>query len=839
LEKTSRSFWSADEEDLLQSLDSSRNGLSTEEAIARLKREGPNIVRQRKEEGLISSLLIQFKSPIIIILLFSAFLAFALSDNFDGLIIIVIVMSSGLLGFWQERMANNAMNELLSIVKVQATVLRDGATVRTPIDEIVTGDAVILSAGDIIPADSRLMESVDLFVNEASLTGETFPVEKQAGVCKEDSALFERINTVFMGTHVSSGTGKVVVVNTGRNTEFGKIAQELTIKPPATDFELGIRRLGYLLMQMTFIFMLGIFTFNVFFQRPVLDSLLFALALAVGITPQLLPTIVTINLSKGAREMAKNKVIVKKLNAIEDFGTMNILCTDKTGTITRGVMHIESGTDALGKQSDQILDFAYLNAHFQTGYRNPIDQAIEEQHSIDSSQYVKVDEIPYDFIRKRLSVLVQKGSTYTLITKGAVNSILDCCTKILLDSKVLDIKDYLGTITEKYTQYSTEGYRTIGVAYKIQSHSRKITRASERDLIFAGFLVLSDPPKKGIRETLANLQRLGIQVKIITGDNKLIASQIGKSIGIKDLVIMTGHDLRETSDDALTVKAANANIFAEVEPNQKERIVRSLMKGGFAVGFMGDGINDAPAMHAAEVSISVDTAVDVAKDAAEFVLLEKDLNVLIAGVKAGRETFANTIKYIMTTMSANFGNMFSMAGASILLPFLPLLPKQILGINFITDFPGMTIASDNVDSDLIQRPRKWNLKFITRFMLVFGILSTIFDFISFGVLLFVGSFQPDIFRTGWFLLSVITEVMVMLIIRTKRPFYQSGPSKSLLLSSIIVLIVTIALPYTPLSDVLSLQPLSLFIMGILAGIVILYLVLNEVVKRVFYRFVDM
>lgn len=839
MESNSLPYWYVNEKDLLQSLDTSRAGISTEEALLRLRRYGPNSFKQKSEAGLIANLLGQFKSPITIILLFSAFLAFSLSDSFDGLIIIVIVVSSSLIGFWQERVANNAINELLSIVKVQATVLRDGVTVDTPVEDIVRGDVVILSAGDIIPADSRLIESVDLFINEASLTGETFPAEKQVGVTNETSTIHERKNTVFMGTYVSSGTGKAVVVNTGKETEFGKIAQRLSIRPPATDFELGIRRFGYLLMQMTFIFMFGIFTFNVFFQRPVLDSLLFALALAVGITPQLLPTIVAINLSKGAKEMAKYKVIVKKLNAIEDFGTMNILCTDKTGTITEGVMQIQSGTDALGNESNQVLDLVYLNAHFQTGYRNPIDQAIVEQHSFDSSQYEKVDEIPYDFIRKRLSILVQKEGVYTLIVKGAVNSILDCCTKVLLDSKVLDIGEYLDTITEKYTQFSTEGFRTIAVAYKIQPHSNTITRTSERDLIFAGFLVVSDPPKKGITDTLANLQHLGIQVKIITGDNKLIAAQIGKSIGSKDPVIMTGSELRETSDDALMIKAVNIHIFAEVEPNQKERIVRALIKAGYVVGFMGDGINDAPAIHAAEVGISVDTAVDVAKDAAEFVLLEKDLNVLIAGVKAGRETFANTIKYIMTTMSANFGNMFSMAGASILLPFLPLLPKQILGINFITDFPGMTIASDNVDSDLIQKPHEWNLKFITRFMLVFGFLSTLFDYISFGVLLFVGSFQPDIFRAGWFFLSVATEVMVMLIIRTKRPFYRSRPSISLLLSSIIVLIIAFVLPYTPIGGVMSLQPLSLFIMGILSGIVILYLVLNEIVKRIFYRYVDM
>jgi len=828
-----------DEKEALESLRSRASGLSSEEANERLEEYGPNSFSTKREAGFITNFLSQFKSPITIILLFSAILAFALSDSFDGLIIIVIVISSSILGFYQEHMASNAVKELLSMVEVKATVVRDGIRTDIPIDMIVPGDIIILSAGDIIPADSRILESDDLFVNEASLTGETFPAEKQPGISETDSSLTQRAYMLFMGTYVSSGSGKALVVQTGSNTEFGKIAHKLSIRPPATDFEIGIRRFGYLLMEMTSIFMIGIFAFNVFLQRPVLDSLLFSLALAVGITPQLLPTIVSVNLSMGAKVMAQKKVIVKKLNAIEDFGTMNILCTDKTGTITEGVMEIHASIDIEGKNDEHILTYAFLNASFQAGYRNPIDQAIIGKYTTPlSSKYEKVDEIPYDFIRKRLSVFLKEDDQYILITKGAVSSVLECCSKVLVDSKETDISGFLKRINTTYESNSRLGFRAIAVAYRIQAHLEQINYDSERDLIFAGFLLFSDPPKQNISETLSTLKELGIHVKIITGDNKLVASQIGQQIGIKHPVIITGTDLRKTSDDALLIKASSVDIFAEVEPNQKERIVNALKKGGNVVGYMGDGINDAPALHAADVSISVDTAADVAKEAAEFVLLEKDLNVLIEGVKTGRQTFANTIKYIMTTMSANFGNMFSMAGASLLLPFLPLLPKQILGINFMTDFPGMTIATDNVDEELIHSPRKWDLKYIVRFMVVFGFLSTIFDYISFGVLLYIGSSQPDVFRTGWFILSIITEVLVMFVIRTRRPFYRSRPSRSLLWSSILVLIIALVIPYTFLAEILSIEPLSLILMGILSVIVVAYLVLNEVAKRFFYQHIE-
>lgn len=840
LEEGLSSYWALDEESLLSSLNTTRNGLSSDEASQRQEEYGPNRIGKKTQTGFFSALVAQFKSPIIIILLFSALLAFAASDNIDGLIIIAIVVSSSLLGFWQERMASNAVAKLLSMVEVKATVLRDGHRTDILVEEIVPGDIVFLSAGDIIPADARILESDDLFINEATLTGETYPSEKQVGCIDFASPLGKRGNSVFMGTNVASGSCVALVVNTGKNTEFGKIAQKLSVKPPETDFEVGIRRFGYLLMQMTFLFMIAIFAFNVFFQRSVLDSFLFALALAVGITPQLLPTIVSVNLSKGAQQMAKFKVIVRKLDAIEDFGSMNILCTDKTGTITDGIMQIHAGVDAEGTESDRILEYAYLNASFQTGYKNPIDQAILKQLQFESSGYAKVDELPYDFIRKRLSVLLQKDKQYLMIMKGAVGKVLECCTRVQNGhGDVTDIREQYETVMSRYRELSGQGYRIIAVAYKELRFPEVLTKKTETKLVLLGFLLMIDPPKEHITDTLAELRELGVHVKIVTGDNELVAAQIGKQIGIESPNVATGSEIRQTTDDALGIRANIVDIFAEVEPNQKERIIRALRKSGNVVGYMGDGINDASALHAADVGISVDSAADVAKEAAQFVLLEKDLNVLVDGVKSGRKTFANTIKYIMITMSANFGNMFSMAGASLLLPFLPLLPKQILGINFLTDFPGMTIASDGVDRDLVVRPRRWNLGFITRFMVVFGFLSTVFDFISFGVLMYIGAGQPDIFRTGWFVVSVLTELLVMLIIRTKRPFYKSRPSRPLFVSSIVVLVFTLILPYTVLGEVMTLVPLSMVVMVAMMGIVVAYLLLNETAKAVFYRKVNM
>jgi Mg2+-importing ATPase len=833
-------YWAVDEESLLSSLDTTRNGLSSNEASQRQQEYGPNRIGKKTQGGFFSALVAQFKSPIIIILLFSALLAFAASDNIDGLIIIAIVVSSSLLGFWQERMASNAIAKLLSMVEVKATVLRDNHRTDILVEDIVPGDIVFLSAGDIIPADSRILESHDLFINEATLTGETYPSEKQVGSIDLASPLGKRTNSVFMGTDVASGSCVALVVRTGKNTEFGKIAQKLSMKPPETDFEVGIRRFGYLLMQMTLLFMIAIFAFNVFFERPVLDSFLFALALAVGITPQLLPTIVSVNLSKGAQQMAKFKVIVKKLDAIEDFGSMNILCTDKTGTITEGVMRIHAGVDTQGTESNTVLEYAFLNASFQTGYKNPIDQAILKQLQFESSGYVKVDELPYDFIRKRLSVLLQENDQYLLVMKGAVGKVLECCTRVQNgQGDATDIREQYDAIMNEFKDLSGQGYRIIAVAYKKLRSPEVLTKKTETKLVLLGFLLMIDPPKEHIADTLAELRELGVQVKIVTGDNELVAAQIGRQIGIESPRVLTGSEIRQTADDALGIRANEVDIFAEVEPNQKERIIRALRKSGNVVGFMGDGINDASALHAADVGISVDSAADVAKEAAQFVLLEKDLNVLVDGVKSGRKTFANTIKYIMITMSANFGNMFSMAGASLLLPFLPLLPKQILGINFLSDFPGMTIASDGVDSDLIVKPRRWNLGFINRFMIVFGLLSTIFDFISFGVLLYIGSGQPDIFRTGWFVVSVITELLVMLIIRTRRPFYRSRPSRPLFISSVVVVGFTLILPYSFIGGIMSLVPLSMTVMAALVGIAVAYLLLNETAKAVFYHKVQL
>lgn len=828
-------FWSGSADELITTLQSKMDGLSSGEAANRSARYGPNRLRPKKRTDSLVLLANQFKSPIIMILIASAILAFLTSDNIDGLIIAIIVATSSGLGFWQERAATNAVQRLLSMITTKVTVLRDGAKTDISMESLVPGDITLLDAGDLVPGDCRLLESRDLFVDEATMTGETFPAEKECGDIAPDTALARRTNSVFMGTHVVSGNGTALVVQTGPATLFGKLEERLREGVPATEFERGIRRFGYLLSEVTMTFVLVIFALNAYLGRPILDSFLFALALAVGIVPQLLPTIISINLAQGAKRMAKSKVIVKLLESIENFGSMSILCSDKTGTITEGKIHLQTAVDVSGQESKDVLLYAYLNARYQSAYTNPIDEGILASVSMDVRQYTKLDEIPYDFVRKRLSVLVAKGDSRLVATKGAVNNILSVCTRVeTAQGKIVDIGSYLDAIKQLYTKFSDQGFRTLGVCYGELKGVDRIAKDDEKEMVFSGLLVLTDPPKEGIVETLAQLRELGVSLKVITGDNKLVATTIGRQIGIQDPHVVSGPDIRQMSGEALVRKAADTDIFAEVEPNQKERIVLALRKLGKTVGYMGDGINDAAAIHAADVGISVDGAVDVAKDAAQIVLLEKNLNVLVDGIKAGRKTFANTMKYIFMTTSANFGNIVSMAVASLFLPFLPLLPKQILGLNLLTDLPATTMGTDRVDPELVTRPRRWNLTFLTKFMVVFGLQSSLMDMVTFAMLLFVLKSSDIQFQNTWFLVSAITELVTLLIVRTRRPFFMSRPSGSMVGATLIVLLVTLVLPYTPLGGLFDLLPLSVFYMEVVAVIVFLYAVGLELTKRAFY-----
>jgi P-type Mg2+ transporter len=832
---TDSAFWSLSTEQVLQQTRSTTAGLSGQDAKQRLSQYGANSLKPTRKSSALMLLLNQFKSPIIVILILAAVLSIFLKDALDAIIILTIVLISGLLGFWQERGASNAVEKLLALVQVKATVLRDGQSQEIPNEEVVPGDIVVLCAGKNIPGDCLVLESKDLSVNEAALTGETYPVDKLNRVLPAETGLNQRTNSLYMGTNVISGTGKAVVVGTGKETEFGKVSERLKLRPPETEFEHGLSKFGYFLMEVTLVLVALIFAANVYLHRPVVESFMFSLALAVGLTPQLLPAIVSVNLARGAQTMAKKRVIVKRLPAIENFGSMNVFCTDKTGTLTEGEVKIHSAVDVEGENSDRVLLYAYLNAASESGYVNPIDKAIREYKTFDISAYQKLDEVPYDFNRKRLSILFKKDSTHLIITKGALKNILDVCSTVeTAEGKTIDITNERQKLHQQAEDLGSKGFRALGVAYR-DFDCDSFSKDDEKNMTFLGYIALFDPPKPGIADTLKELQQLGITPKMITGDSKAVAMSIIQQLGLPEPKAMTGSELEKLSDEALMHRVQETNVFAEVEPNQKERIIIALKKAGNVVGYLGDGINDASALHAADVGISVESAVDVAKEAADIVLMEKDLNVLIEGVKEGRVTFSNTLKYVFMATSANFGNMFSMAGISLFLPFLPLLPSQILLTNLLTDFPELTIATDRVDKELVNKPRRMDIKFIRNFMIVFGLLSSIFDYLTFGALLLLLHAQPQQFRTGWFLESVISASLVVLVVRTRKSIFESKPGKYLLVATLATAGVTLVIPWTPLGRLLGFQPLPLSFVLVLGAIVLLYVTAAENVKRVFYQ----
>ncbi len=830
-------WWSPPLEDALRALAASPQGLSSTEAAQRLRLYGPNVLRGQRTLTVLTLLLRQLASPIVLILIAAAILSFALRDATDGIIILAIVGISSLLGFWQEFRATRAVEALQQMVALQVQVLRDDQEQTIAADAVVPGDVVLLSAGASVPADCRLLEERNLYTDEATLTGETYPVEKSVGELPEDTPLAGRSNSLFQGTHVVSGTGRALVLRTGEDTVFGAIAQRLRVRPVETGFERGVRSFGSLLIRVTMLLVMLIFAFNVALHRPVLEAFLFALALAVGLTPELLPAIISVNLARGARRMAMQQVIVKRLAAIENFGSMDVLCSDKTGTLTVGQVQLAGACDSLGHDSIRVLQLAGLNAHFQTGFRNPIDTAIMAATPAQAGAR-RLDELPYDFTRKRLSVLVTTESGETLlVTKGALAQTLQACTQVALpDGRRVPLAEQTTAIQQHQAEYSARGLRTLGLAYKIMPAGQTLMRESdESELVFAGFLLLTDPPKPGIGDTLRHLQGLGVQLKVITGDNPLVAAEVARQIGFASPRVMSGPELRQVSDDALPELARRVDVFAEVDPIHKERIIRALRTAGHVVGYMGDGINDAPALHAADVGISVQGAADVAKDAADIVLLEKNLNVLATGIREGRTTFANTLKYVFMATSANFGNMFSMAGASLLLPFLPLLPKQILLTNLLTDLPEMAIAADRVDPGALERPRLWDVRFIRNFMLYFGLLSSVFDFFTFGLLYWLLQASPELFRSGWFVESVVSAALAVLVIRTRGPFWRSRPSRTLTLATLAVVAATVLLPYTPLGRLFGFVPLPLAFLGLMALLVLLYLACAEALKRAFYH----
>ncbi|WP_437192712.1 magnesium-translocating P-type ATPase [Planctomicrobium sp. SH527] len=820
---------------LLAELDVTPAGLTSEAAAHRLAAKGRRAEPAAKFWRALKLFASQFRSPITLMLIAAAIVSIFLEDVTDAGIILFIVLSGAILGFWQEFSASNALAALASMVTTRVTVLRDGKQVKLPTESIVPGDILLLSAGSTIPGDCRLLESQDLFVNESALTGESFPVEKQPGELPSDVPMADRKNVVFQGSHVISGSTRAVVVLTGGETELGKISHRLRLRSPDTDFEHGVRRFSYFLIEVTLLLVFGIFVIHLAMRLPVLDTLLFSLALAVGLTPQLLPAVIAVNLAQGARQLASCKVIVRRLASIEDFGSMNVLCCDKTGTLTEGTVRVEACVDFAGQVHERALLLAGLNAAFETGFTNPIDEALKRQVSIDSVSAEKLDEIPYDFIRKRLSVLVRLEDRRLLIVKGALANVVSICTQAeTADGKFIALDQVRDQIEQRFEERGRKGERVIAVAYR-EIENDRVTHDDESELTFAGMLVLQDPPREGIDETIARLRELGVDLKIVTGDNRIVAASIATQVGLDGKSLLTGSELRNLTDEALMQRSGETSVFAEIEPNQKERIVLALKRSGQVVGYMGDGINDATALHAADVGISVDQAVDVAKEAADIILLEHDLNVLIDGVRQGRATFANTLKYIFLATSANFGNMLSMAGVSLFLPFLPLLPKQILLTNLLTDLPEMTIARDRVDQVLMDQPQRWNIQLIQRFMITFGLLSSVFDFATFGVLLWLLDAGMDEFRTGWFVESVVSACVVVLVVRSRQSLWSSRPARALVMMTLLVMTMTILLPYTPLAKWLGFTPLPPLFLAAMLTIVAIYAASAEFVKRWFYQ----
>ena len=835
-----KEFWTYESKDMLKKLNTDENGLSSREAEKRIDKYGQNILEERRSSSNLEMFINQFKNPIIIILIFAAFLSIFLKDYTDGIIILIIIMISSLLSYSHESKANNAVKKLLSSVSVTSSVLRDGKFEEIDNAMLTVGDIIKVKTGDMIPADCLIIEANSLSMDESSLTGETFPVEKNNQKVSADTVLSNRKNSLWMGTHVISGSGRAVIVNLAKDSEFGKITASLSEKDSATDFEKGIKSFGNLILHVT-TFLIGlIFVFNIFLNKPFLESFMFALALSVGLTPQMLPAIISVNLSQGAKRMSEQGVIVKKLNAIENFGSMTVMCSDKTGTITQGKVKLDGALDCNGNKSDNIYRLAAINSYFQEGYANPIDSAILDTRTDDFSNYEKLSEIPYSFETKLLSVIVRTDRNSSvrniMVTKGALTNVLDVCkTYENSDNSVGNIEDVKSQILDMFDKYSSQGYRVLGVAYKLIEDGIDVKSQKAEDMIFSGLLLFIDPLKDDIKDVVAEMNRLGVSLKMITGDNHLIAKNIGAQIGLDPKKILLGDELDSYSISQLNKKVLDIDIFAEISPNQKEKIIMAYKQAGEIVGYMGDGINDSPAIKQADVGVSVNTAADTAKDAASIVLLKNSLKVLISGINEGRRTFINTLKYIFIATSANFGNMFSMAGASLFLNFLPLLPKQILLTNLMTDFPSLQIASDSVDEEWLKRPVKWDMKFIKKFMILFGIISSVFDYMTFAVLLFIFKANEETFHTGWMLESIISAMVVMIIVRTARPVFASRPNSKLLIAIVGVAVALLAIIYSPINIYLGLISLPIKLLLALLGVSLIYALTAEILKKSFYE----
>jgi Mg2+-importing ATPase len=837
-----RGYWSCDAAELLARLGTSKAGLAQRDAEARLECHGENSVTPSRAASTLRLLLGQVENPLVLILIFGAGLSLLLRQWTDASIILLIVVGSCLLAFTQEYRASAAMARLRDSLALRVTALRDGARQSIDASHIVPGDVVELSAGNLVPADGIVLECRDFLVSQAALTGESFPVEKAAGPVPANAALPQRTNSVFLGTSVRSGTAKVLIVETGLRTEFGNIAGRLATAAPETEFAHGLRQFGYLLTRVMVVMVLLVLTINLLQHRPLVDSLLFAVALAVGLSPELLPAIVSVTLSSGARQMARQGVIVRRLEAIENLGSIDILCTDKTGTLTKGIVELSAAVDAAGVDCETVRRLALINAALQTGIDNPLDAAIvsdAETRDLTLGTVTKADEIPYDFLRKRLTVVVvaeDDPGRHRIVTKGAFDTVLDCCRDVARDGGVvpLDAAEH-HRLRTYYEDKGAQGFRVLGLATRLSSAKTRYDREDEADMTFVGFLLFFDPLKEGIGDSIRDLARLGISVKIVTGDNRFVAAHVGEAIGLDPRRMLTGIELNDMRNEALWHLAETTHVFAEIDPQLKERIVRALQHRSHAVAYMGDGINDAPALHVADVGVSVDQAVDVARASADVVLLRQDLDVLRSGVLDGRRTFANTLKYITITTSANFGNMISMALATLFVPFLPLAAKQILLNNFLSDFPSIAISTDNVDKEATETAQRWSIHSVRSFMVVFGLVSTAFDLFTFVVLLELFNATEALFQSTWFVVSLLTELAVVLVLRTHLPCWRSEPSKLLLAATVVVSLLAVILPYAgALAKTFGFVPLPLPLLIATFVIVLLYVITTEVTKLWFY-----
>ena len=810
-------------------------GLTSREAEDLLRQFGPNDPAPSRQGSIISELLLLFVNPLIIILLLAAVISGFIGQLLDAGIIVVMVLVGVTINFYQTYRSKVAIESLRARVAPTTSVLRDGQWQEIDRHSVVPGDIVRLCAGDLVPADARLVDARDLYVQQAALTGESLPAEKQANG-GDSSSSPDAPNMVFLGTSIVSGIATAEVVTTGRQTAFGDIAERLATRPQETAFDHGLRQFGGLIMRAVVFLVLFLLVVSVVLHHDVLQSLLFAIALAVGLTPEFLPMITSVTLARGAVVMARRKVIVKHLSAIQNFGSIDVLCSDKTGTITTGNMALESSLDPFGQPSERPFELAYINSKFETGIRSPLDAAILKRPSPVADEVEKRDEIPFDFERRRLSIVVERSSQWTLITKGSPEGIFPLVSSYEWKGRTQAVNpEALASFHGTYDDLSRQGFRVLAVAYTRVSPQPRYSVVDEHDLTLAGFLAFGDPPLADANEAIAALKRDGVEVKIITGDSDLVSGRICSQVGIDAGKIVLGSELEKMSDAALAHVAEQTTVFARVSPAQKNRIIMALKHRSHVVGYMGDGINDAPSLHAADVGISVSTAVDVARDAADIILLEPGLRVLHDGILEGRKAFGNVMKYLLMGTSSNFGNMLSMAGASLFLPFLPMLPTQILLNNFLYDMAQVTIPSDRVDEAYVRAPQHWDIRLLRNFMLFIGPISSIYDFLTFYVLLYVLHAGEQEFHTGWFVESLATQTLVLFVIRTAGNPLRSRPSPALTATTLAIVLVGVLLPFMPIAADLGFTPLPPVYFAFLAGATLTYLLLVEAGKRFLMR----